>query len=536
MKQMMIAWALAAGLNLVAATESRAEIPDLTPERVRAIKGYLSQQACVLPKIDGENYGVRHVVPSAVFYYGYTVDPMTKLKGFESIGHLPDRDADDTGSTFLSAGLEMGTLKGWGVEIVPRLKAAGFKRARLNYGWRLIEKEKGVYDFSQLGAWVDALLVAGIEPWLYGGYGNALYYGKFKPAKLVSSFWDAPVYHGEEAMTAWLNFFRALAEHYKGKVRFYEIWNELDGRWYKFGEKAATQDGVSQAARDFAAFYRKTVEILRQVDPTAKAGISLGSLDSTWMFGLAKTDFPEMLDTWIYHGYRRNVEEGVEQSLARVKALMRKSNGALPEIVMGESGRGVGPEPTGRFNTRTEFGQAKFVVRRMFFDLAMGAGFCNIFDTGDSRYGLFKPANHEPRLSWCVIRALGSVFDGLENAPDLGVFFTTRGPHSMMSQVLYKSMEVHAYRRKGVPLYAWWLPENLDIEQEPVFGKLTLQSGCESADNLKHPILIDPIRRQVWDVSAAVGQRDGVDVLHLAPATGYPYLLTDLAIFDEYAK
>lgn len=236
MKQMMIAWALAAGLNLVAATESRAEIPDLTPERVRAIKGYLSRQACALPKIDGENYGVRHVVPSAVFYYGYTVDPLTKLKGFESLGHLPDRDADDTGSTFLSAGLEMGTLKGWGVEIVPRLKAAGFKRARLNYGWRLIEKEKGVYDFSQLDAWVDALLAAGIEPWLYGGYGNALYYGKFKPAKLVSSFWDAPVYHGEEAMTAWLNFFRALAEHYKGKVRFYEIWNELDGRWYKFGE------------------------------------------------------------------------------------------------------------------------------------------------------------------------------------------------------------------------------------------------------------------------------------------------------------
>lgn len=516
---------------------ARAQIPELAPERVKEIGDYLSAQACPLPKIDGENYGVRHVVPSQVFYYGYTIDPLAKLKGFEPLGHLPDRDAADTGSAFLSAGLEMGTLKSWGVEIIPHLKAAGFKRARLNYGWRLIEREKGVYDFSALDTWVDALVAAGIEPWFYGGYGNRLYYGAFKPkSKLVSSFWDAPVYHGEEAVNAWLKFFRTMAEHYRGKVRFYEIWNELDGRWYKFGEKAAEKDGVTRATADFAAFYRKTVEMLRQVDPAAQAGISLGSLDSSWMIGLAKTDFPEMLDVWTYHGYRRTVEEGVVQSLARARTLMRRRDGSLPAFTMGESGRGVGPNLSGRFNTRTEFGQAKFVARRMFFDLAMGAKFCNIFDTGDTRYGLFKADDHTPRLAWHVIRALGSVFDGLEPAPDLGIFFTTRAPHSMMPQVDFNAVEVHAYRRKGVPLYAWWTPENLDIEREPAFGKLRVQSGCELEDNLKHPVLIDPIRRTVWDVSAATGRRPGEDIVHMIPVTGYPYILTDLAIFDEYAK
>ena len=46
-----------------------AEIPELSPERVAAIKGYLARQTCELPKIDGENYGVRNAIPSQTFYY-----------------------------------------------------------------------------------------------------------------------------------------------------------------------------------------------------------------------------------------------------------------------------------------------------------------------------------------------------------------------------------------------------------------------------------------------------------------------------------
>ncbi|MDO5320733.1 MAG: hypothetical protein Q4G65_19080 [bacterium] len=515
-----------------------AGVPDLTPERVKAIKSYLAEQKCPLPKIDTDNYGRGPAIPGAVYYYGHTLDPLPKLKGFEQIGYLPDRDADDTGSKFLSAGLEMGTLRVWGPEIAPHLKAAGFKRARLNYAWRKIEKTKGVYDFSELDAWVDALLAAGIEPWFYGGYGNEIYYGKYTMKhKRSSRFWDAPVYHGEEAVNAWLNFFRAFAAHYKGKVRFYEIWNELNGRWYKHGDNADKQVGVLQASRDFAEFYRRTVETIRSVDPEAKTGISLGSLDSPWMFGLAKTDFPEWTDVWTYHGYRRSVEENVVLSLARAKALLRRRDGSFPDIVMGESGRGVGPVPTGRFNTRTEYTQAKFAARRMFFDKAMDAKMCNLFDVGDAAYGYFKHDDRSPRLAWYVIRALGSIFDGLEHAPDLGITYMTRGRQSLSPQVCWNAVERHAYRRKGVPLYAWWLPENLDIDDATIYGRLTVQSGCERDDNFKHPVLIDPIRRTVWDVSGAIWSGTiGEDLLSMVPADGVPYILTDLAIFDEYVK
>ena len=86
-----------------------------------------------------------------------------------------------------------------------------------------------------------------------------------------------------------------------------------------------------------------------------------------------------------------------------------------------------------------------------------------------------------------------------------------------------------------MPLFAWWQPEHLDIEGEVLYGKLIVQSGCDKADNLPNPVLIDPIRRTVWSLKSAVwGGIPGEDLISLAPATNYPYILTDLSIFDEY--
>ena len=526
-------WIVGMAVGLAVAAQGRSA--PLAPERVERIKAYLAAQECPMPEIDGDNYGNREGVPTGPFYYGFTLDPLEKLKGFKKIGHLPCRDAHDTSSTFFSAGLEMGNMLG--EKIVPYLAAAGFKRARLNYAWRKMEKEKGVYDFSEADRMVDALRAAGIQPWFYGGYGNELYYGKEEVQnKLSSSFWDAPCYHGPEAVEGWNNFIRALARHFKGRVELYEIWNELDARWYKDGLNAHKTIGVAQAAQDFTAFYKRTMEIIKEVDPKARGTISLGSLFSGWNVGLAQAGLPEVLDVWTYHGYLRAPEEDVRMSLGQVRTLYRRADGSIPEIAMGECGRGAGPALTARVSTRTEYGQAKFVARRLFFDRAMGASFANIFNVGSKSYGIFKLEDQKPRLAYYVIQSLASIFDGLEPAPDLVFSFKPRGPQTMTPQVAWNAVERHAYRRKGVPLFAWWQPEHLDVEGEPLYGKLVAQSGCDKKDNLPNPVLIDPIRRIVWDVKGAVWAGiPGEDLISLIPATNYPYILTDLSVFDEYA-
>lgn len=514
--------------------EDNKGLVDLAPERVEKIKAYLASQKCPEPEIDAENYGVREAVPNGRFYYGWTLDPLPQLKGFDLIGHMPDRDAGDTKSTFFSAGLEMGNMLGEG--IVPYLVAAGFKRARLNFAWRKMETQRGVYDFSEADRMVDALIAAGIRPWFYGGYGNELYYGKVEVQnKLLSSFWDAPSYHGAEAVEGWNNFIRALAQHFKGRVELYEIWNELDYRWNKDGLAAHKTIGVTQAAKDFTAFFRRTSEIIKEVDPGARTCISLGSLTSGWACGLARAGLPDVLDMWTYHCYGRSTEEDVRASLGRMRALFRREDGSLPDLAMGESGRGAGPAPTARISTRTEYGQAKFVARRFFLDCSLGARFSNIFNVGSKNYGLFKLEDQKPRLAYYVVRSLATIFDGLEPAPDMLVTLKPRSFQSMESQTPWAAMELHAFRRKGVPLFAWWRPEHLDIEGNALYGRLVAYTGCDKTDNLQNPILIDPIRRTVWDVKGAVWSgTPGEDVISLVPATNYPYILTDISIFDEY--
>lgn len=536
----MLLVAFVAALGVPAATTVTAMAVDnagqlnLAPERVEKIKAYLALQKCQEPEIDADNYGVGEAVPKGIFYYGWTLDPLSKLKGFDLIGHMPDRDANDTKSTFFSAGLELSDIP---VEdIVPYLAAAGFKRARLNFAWRKMEKEQGVYDFSEADRMVDVLIKAGIHPWFYGGHGNELYNGKVEVRdKSQPPYRDAPCYHGAEAVEGWNNFIRALAQHFKGRVELYEIWNELEYGWNKDGSAAHKTIGVMQATRDFTAFFRQTSEIFKEVDPNARLCISLGSLTSGWACGLARAGLPDVLDMWTYHGYRRSPEEDVRMSLDQMRALFRRADGSLPDLAMGESGRGAGPAPTARVSTRTEYGQAKFVTRRFFFDCSMGARFANIFNVGSKNYGLFKLEDRKPRLAYYVVRSLATIFDGLEPAPDLLITFKPRSFQSMESQTSWSAIERHAFRRKGVPLFVWWQPEHLDIEGNTLWGRLVVHTGCDKKDNLQNPILIDPIRRTVWNVKEAVWSgTPGEDLISLVPATNYPYILTDISIFDEY--
>ena len=525
---------LSAVACVCAALSSVGAARPLSDADVSRIRGYLAAQECPQPTIDKENYGTREGVPGPAYYYGWTLDPLEKMKGFKPIGHLPYRDMGDIGSRYLSAGLELENILG--DDVVPYLKAAGFKRARLSYAWRNMERKKGVYDFSQTERMVRLLVAAGIEPWFYGGYGNELYYGDFAlKDPLARKFWDAPCYHGDEAVKGWLAFLEALAAQFKGRIRFYEIWNELDARWYKGGDRAYKELGISQATRDFTAFYRDSIAALRRGNPSAVAGISLGSLDSPWAIGLARAGLPELLDVWTYHGYLRTPEEKVRMSLEQMRALYRRKDGTLPAVVMGECGWGAGPARSERLSTRTEYGQAKFFTRRLLFDKAMGAKFSSVFNVGSINYGLFRTDDKTPRLAYYVIRSLATLLDGLEPAPDLFVTFSTRTRMPMTPQGAWSAVECHSFRRKGVPLFAWWVPEHIDIEGDALFGKLSAQSGCDKADNLKHPVLIDTVRRVVWDLKDVVWAGSGVDVIPLVPAANYPYIMTDISVFDGYA-
>ena len=111
---------------------------------------------------------------------------------------------------------------------IKRCKEAGITCMRTDFGFGAIAGEKGKYDFTRYDNLVDKMGAAGIEilPILEGYDWEVA--GKRSDA--------IPLYrHPEE----WRAYIRAVAEHYKGKIHAYEIWNEPDGGFWKPSPNAA---------------------------------------------------------------------------------------------------------------------------------------------------------------------------------------------------------------------------------------------------------------------------------------------------------
>jgi hypothetical protein len=95
--------------------------------------------------------------------------------------------------------------------------AAKVKAIRIDFPWRVLERQPGVYQFPPLWDFiVDSARSRGIEPLLILCYGNKLYDNGDKPV-------SAP------AVLGFANYAGAVAAHFRDKVRFYEIWNEWNG-------------------------------------------------------------------------------------------------------------------------------------------------------------------------------------------------------------------------------------------------------------------------------------------------------------------
>ena len=111
---------------------------------------------------------------------------------------------------------------------IKRCKEAGITCMRTDFGFGAIAGEKGKYNFTRYDNLVDKMGAAGIEilP-ILEGY-------DWEVAKKRSD--AVPLYrHPEE----WRAYIRAFAEHYKGKIHAYEIWNEQDGGFWKPSPNAA---------------------------------------------------------------------------------------------------------------------------------------------------------------------------------------------------------------------------------------------------------------------------------------------------------
>lgn len=491
-----------------------------------------------------------------------TMSPYAELSGAKWLGRTPTRRSRDIRASALGIGFETLDRETFDPKWTFKpIGETGVKWARCQTGWIRCEKEKGRYDFAWLDEVVDGLAAEGVETWFSVSFGNPLYTPNAKfaeacaKAKLEGTTapgWargyvgETPFYHGEAAMAAWHAYVRALARHFRGRVRVFEIWNEPEWFWREKGKDAWEVRGVKQAARDFASFVRTTSAVIRDEIPDAKTSFNLASLSSGWMPALANAGIAESVDIFSYHGYETFPEQGLDAMLAQARTLFRRKDGTPLEIWQGESGRATGKSAI-RYALPTQYSQARFIARRVAADLAAGAKLSSIFtvtdflryypDGRDQYYGVLDGKTRRPKHGWYTLQCLGWLCDGLKPAPEIFTTFTSCYERETVDQLPFAGVKTAAFRRKGVPVLAFWRPQHVELNAQPLRGALNWVIG-EQAGAFGRPVLIDPVRCEVWDVSGLVATQDwtrrlGIERLKPCYALDYPLFLADLGVLAE---
>ncbi|MBO5280043.1 MAG: beta-galactosidase [Clostridia bacterium] len=282
-----------------------------------------------------------------------------------------------------------------------KLAECGVKWARIQSGWQRTEREKGVYDFGWIDSVVDNLTERGIEPWIDLCYGNELY------SESAANYFGAvgvPPIFTEEEKQGWANYCKAIAERYKGKVTYYEVWNEPDGAWcWKHGPSGT----------EYGKFVIETSKAIRSGNPDAKMiGGSVCRVEAGFLADALEAGMGDYIDAITYHEYVSN-EQRVPYRVRSLRGLLDLYNPNI-KIIQGESGSQSKSDGHGALRrcAWTESKQAKQLLRHTMVDLESEVEFLSYFSAVDMIEGLNADASEAATVrDYGYFGILGADFD-----------------------------------------------------------------------------------------------------------------------------
>ncbi len=468
-------------------------------------------------------------------------DPTLKLK---LNGSLKPRKSSEIKASPLSIGFECLDRELFKPEKCYDLMAeAGVKWARCQTGWVRCEKTKGVYDFAWLDEVVNELLSRSIQPWFNLGFGNPLYMPGVPPAAVGC----VPTEYGPECLEAWKNFVTALVKHFKGRVNHYEIWNEpdIDCFWRP-----------SQASgKNYADLVAKTAPVIRAADAEALTmGCSSGGDFKKGAYVLyfiqeaLQNGIGDHLDIWSLHPYQPYPEWNFESNYRAIQHLFKQY---APHVQIWQGECGYPSQTYGHhdqwmelYNTN-ETNQAKFLIRRFFLDGQFNSGLISYFHIADLMekpyrqadgtvrppvmLGLLHGLKYTKKKSFQAFQSMAAIFDSDTTAEDL-MFNARIDGYSLRHNGVIQEMAIKTYKfvRKGFPLYAYYYPEDLQREWPPV-NSVTLYALNDAPKKLTHPVMLDPLTGNIYDITDWEVNTLGVTFRGL-PLTDYPLVITEASV------
>ena len=277
----------------------------------------------------------------------------------------------------------------------------GVKWVRLQSGWCRTESRKGEYDFAWLDEIVENLIRRGMTPWMCLCYGNELY---TEGACNAYGSVGRPPIKTEAERAAWDRYVKATVARYKGKVEYYEVWNEPDGEWCWRG-------GVN--AKEYSDFVIRTAKAIKEADGNAK--VIAGSFHSGLKFlnDFLSAGCAEYVDYVTYHRYKYIPDNGTEKYVKGAQAVIALYNPKIG-LIQGETGTHSEYSPNGALPCAnwTERKQAKFLLRKLTIDLATDVMFTSYFTAVDIYENIFTDSGEKTKSSYGFFGILGEEFDG----------------------------------------------------------------------------------------------------------------------------
>lgn len=259
--------------------------------------------------------------------------------------------------------------------------------------WTSLEPQKGVWNWQPLDDWVaaaeqhgvpDILLTLGqTPPWASSNPNDVNYVGAGAPAPPTDN-------------RDWRDYITAVAQRYKGRIRYYEIWNEPNDPTYYTG----TVDQLAELTKE-------AYGILKQVDPgntvLSPAPYATGYLDQLLQAGIAP-----YVDMIAYHFYE-TPPEAAAADIANVNLVMA-ANGLSEMPVWATEGA------TGDNTTAPEELAAAYLVRKYLVHLAFGSIRFDWYAWGKATTFCVGTEENDPRVLTKAGRAFGTLLNWLHGA------------------------------------------------------------------------------------------------------------------------
>ncbi len=165
---------------------------------------------------------------------------------------------------------------------VSLMKEAGIGYVRLDFLWEDIEPERGKLDFNKYDRIVELL-----------GRNNIKILGLLNystPWASPKKIWNYP----SDDNSLFVHYASEVAQRYKGKVRYWEVWNEPDSYIYW-----ARQDGL----KSYCLLLKEVYTALKKIDPDFKVlngGLANGIASVNLLYDNGAKDYFDILNIHIF--------------------------------------------------------------------------------------------------------------------------------------------------------------------------------------------------------------------------------------------